>query len=190
MTLLDLINKLQKEKKIVARWEFFLRGDDFIDDEDLFCLRPGRMLSTHIDQAYLPPRMIELGDAPRYVWIGSKEEYEKLTGAQDVPGGRRFPVLLIHVPLVLTAQGFVDRYFGKYWHEVSPTEWNYVEVGGYTPFLDRFGMVINYLERGIPRSESCMNFYFVRSPYGNDFAWGGDLSKDKLPEGLSLVGHP
>ena len=41
MTLLDLINKLQKEKKIVARWEFFLRGDDFIDDEDLFCLRPG-----------------------------------------------------------------------------------------------------------------------------------------------------
>lgn len=190
MTLLDLINKLMKEGKAVRRCEFFLRGDDYIDDEDLFCLKPGQDMSTHVDRAYLPPRMIELGDDPDYRWMENMAAYKKLTGAKEIPDYKKFPILLIHVPLDMKPTEFLDRYFGRKWNEVSPLEWSYVGGGGYTPYLDRIGCVVSFLEHGTPRSESRMNFYMVRSVYGTDFAWGGDIAKDKLPEGLSIINSP
>ena len=190
MTLYDLLYKLQKQGKPVLGYEFFVSGSIFLGDEDRFCVKPGRDISTRLDKAALPPRMIELGDSPYYVWVKTKADYKKLTQDENISEAKKFPRLLVFVSLQMEPEEFLRRYFGFMWNDVPPMEWNFVEAGQYTPYLDKLGCVIDFLEGGIPRSAKHMDYYMVRSKYGNKFAWGGDLSKDRLPDGLTVIDAP
>lgn len=190
MTLYDLLYKLQKQGKTVLGYEFFVSGNIFLGDEDRFCVKPGRDISTRLDKAALPPRMIDLGDSPYYVWVETKAAYKKLTQDESISEAKKFPRLLVFVSLQMEPQEFLNRYFGCMWDAVPPMEWNFVEAGQYTPYLDKLGCVIDFLEGGIPRSAKHTDYYMVRSKYGNEFAWGGDLTKDKLPDGLTVIDAP
>ena len=190
MTLYDILQKLHRQGKPVLGYEFFVSGDVFLDDKQRFCVKPGRDISTRLDKATLPPRMIELGDSPCYVWVESADAYRKLTQDENISAAKKFPRLLVFVSLQMEPKEFLHRYFGCMWNDVPPMEWNFVEAGQYTPYLDKLGCVIDFLENGMPRSPQHMDYYKVRSEYGNEFAWAGDLSKDRLPKGLTVIDAP
>lgn len=190
MTLYDLLKNLHKQGQPVLGYEFFVSGDVFLGDSDRFCVKPGRNISTRLDKVALPPRMIELGDSPYYVIVDSKPAYAKLTQDDNISEAKKFPRLLVFVSLKMEAQEFFHRYFGSKWDDIPPMEWNFVEAGQYTPYLDKLGCVIDFLEDGIPQYSAHMDYYMVRSKYGNEFAWGGTLGQDKLPDGLRIIDAP
>ena len=55
------------------------------------------------------------------------------------------------------------------------------------PVLDAEGTLIDTAFDGEFSFMEPATYYLVRSEWGTDFAWTGDLSKDPIPAGLRLL---
>ena len=62
------------------------------------------------------------------------------------------------------------------------TEDNLVEL-----LLDKDGNFREMAYAGYEGIDDAVTYYPVRSPYGCVFSWQGDITRDPLPEGLTLI---
>lgn len=189
MTLLDLIRDLHAQGKPVLDYDLFVCDNSALDMEDVVCLEPEYAVSRMLSSPDIPPQYIELGDKPRYLYAESNSDFRKLARPQLLSAiPKRFPRLLVGVFTDRT-EGFFSKYKGKLWKEIPPMELSWLSLDGFLlPALDAAGRLTGAVydnELGIDEPAS---FYTVRSEYGSEFAWQGDLARDPLPEGLRVVG--
>ena len=185
MTLLDLIRKLHSDGKPVAAYDLFVCDNALMGPEDAVSVGDDD-LSVRIADPYIPPQYLILGDFPSYVYVEDAKTYRNLTHLKGkIPS--RYPRLLVVLASDRNA-GFFKRYKGKHWKDIPPLEvaWatsdNLVEL-----LLDKDGYFIDMAYAGYEGIDTPASYYPVRSSYGSEFAWQGDLARDPLPEGLRVV---
>lgn len=186
MTLLDLIRNLHADGKPVLDFDLFVCDSSAYDMEDVVRMERGYEIATGIDSPYIPPQYIELGDNPRYLYVRTFSEYSKLTAASGkFPA--RFPRLLVGIFSDRT-EGFFTRYKGKNWREIPPIELLWLSHDFLSLLaLDKDGNCTDFVYDNEIGADEPATFYTVRSEYGSDFAWLGDIARDPLPEGLCIV---
>ena len=188
MTLLDLIRDLHDKGKPVLDYDLFVCDNSALDMEDVVCMIPEYAVSEMLRSPGVPPQYIELGSAPRYLYAESDSDFRKLTKPQlasKLP--KLFPRLLVGVFTDRT-EGFFPRYTGKLWSEIPPVELRWFSQDDLLlPALDAAGCLTGAVYDNMVDLAEDATFYTVRSIYGSDFAWMGDIARDPLPEGLHLV---
>ena len=182
MTIIDLIRKLHKEGVVVLDYEIFTTTDIIgIEDAALrWDANPGAMrdVSHNID-----PGSIELGEKPSYLVCRDADEYEEHTGV-ELPKAM-YPRLLVCVNMETMVE-FSKRWKGHYWTDIPPLELRWSQVSYYNalPRLSKDGIFVGY-EDMLP-GEHKGSYYVLCDKYGNNYAWGGDLIKDGLPDGMTV----
>lgn len=189
MTLLDLIRKLHNGGLPVLGYDLYIADNSALDMEDVIDRTPGYAAAEVMISPNIPPQNIELGGTPCFLRVESQEEYLRLTHAKEtaekIP--RRFPRLLVAV-FSDRNDGFLMCYKGKLWRKIPPEELRWIMYDGLlVPVLDAQGRLTDLAYDNELAYMEPANYYFVRSEWGTDFAWQGDLVKDPLPEGLSLI---
>lgn len=182
MTIIDLIRKLYKEGTVVLDCEVFTTTD-IIGIEDAIWrwnVAPFVMRNVLEDIA---PGSIELGEKPDYLVCRSAEEYEEHTGV-DLPRAK-YPRLLVCVNRETMVE-LSRRWKGHYWKDIPPLEiqWSQVSFYDALPRISKDGIFVGY-EAMFP-GELKGSYYVLRDKYGNNCVWGGDLSKDDLPDGMTI----
>lgn len=192
MTLLDLIRYLHAEGRPVLDYDLYICDNSALNMEDVVDQTPGYSAATVLLSPGLPPKYIELGGTPRYLRVESLADYRRLTHATGTANRlpKRFPRLLV---ALFSDQsdgiGFLPRYRGKLWREIPPVELRcLMQDDLLTPVLDAEGKLTDLAYDNELAFMEPANYYFVRSEWGSDFAWQGDLARDPLPDGLTLVG--
>ena len=185
MTLLDLIRTLHADGKPVVSYDLFICDNSMMLPEEAVSV--GFDDSTvRIGSPYIPPQYIDLGDSPSYVYVEDAKTYKRLTNmAGKVP--LRYPRLLV-VVFSDRSEGFYQRYLGKSWRDIPPMEIEWANSDGLLlPLLDASGIVTGFSYDGFSGVDTGATFYRVRSEWGTEFAWQGDLTRDHLPAGLRIV---
>lgn len=186
MTLLDLIRDLHAEGKPVVDYEIFICDNSSLDMEDVVRQDHGSEVSTPLLSPPIPPQYFELGEKPRFLYVETVKEYLRVTKAQHkIP--KHFPYLLVGIFTDRTG-GFLPRYRGKSWRDIPPVELFFLTQDGLVlPALDASGNLIGLVYDNEIGYDTPATFYTVRSIYGSEFAWQGDISRDTLPDGLQIV---
>ena len=186
-SLLNLIRKLHADGKPVLAYDLFVCDNSLM--EAVEAVSVGFDDSTvRLGDPYIPPQYIDLGDAPCYVYVEDAKIYKSLTHLSGkVPS--RYPRLLV-VVFTDRSEGFFRRYLGKSWRDIPPIEIEWANGDGLLlPLLDASGIVTGFSYDGESGVGVGATYYRVRSEFGSDFAWQGDLSRDPLPDGLRIVGE-
>lgn len=185
MTLLDLIRKLHEDGKPVLDYDLFVCDNSTMDMETVVDQTPGYECAAPIFSPDIPPQYIELGDNPRFLYAESISDFRKMVRSENTLP-KRFPRLLVGV-FSDYGTGFFTRYKGRFWREIPPLELSWISHDALLlPALDSSGFLTGAVyDNEIGLGESA-TFYTVRSEYGSDFAWVGNVS-DPLPEGLHFV---
>lgn len=180
MTLIDLIRKLHKERTLVLDYEVFTTTDNIGIDDAIYRWDVNPHVMRFISWNFNPGSM-ELGDKPDYLICHSAEEYEERTYV--LPPKGKYPRILVCVSIE-TMTEFSNRWKGHYWRDIPPLELQWSEVSYYNalPRLSKDGIFIGY-QTTFP-DERDGSYYVLRDNYGNNYAWGGDLINDGLPDGL------
>lgn len=188
MTLLDLIRSLHEQGNPVVDYDVFVAENSACEMEDIVDSNFGMVVFRPKLSLMMPPGYIELGDKPRYLYIEDLQQYLRVTHAtENIP--KAFPRLLVGIFTDVTF-GFLPRYGGKNWREIPPIEIQWQEQNDLLlPALDAAGNLCGIVYDGEIAIDAPATYYRVRTPYGSDFAWQGDLSRDPLPEGLRIVGE-
>lgn len=182
MTIIDLIRKLHKEGTVVLDCEVFTTTD-IIGIEDAIWrwnVAPFVMRNVLEDIA---PGSVELGEKPDYLVCHNAEEYEDHTGV-ELPKAK-YPRLLVCVNRE-TMVDFSKQWKGHYWKDIPPLELQWSQVSFYDalPRISKEGIFVGY-EATFP-GEHRGSYYVLRDRYGNICAWGGDLAKDDIPDGMTV----
>ena len=188
MTLLDLIRTLHAEGQPVLAYDLYTCDNGALDMESVIDRTPGYVTAAQIISPMIPPQYIELGEKPRSLYVGSLEEYLRVTHTKATAGNlpKRFPRLLVAI-FTDRSEGFYQRYLGKSWRDIPPIEIEWANSDGLLlPLLDAKGIVTGFSYDGESGVDTGATYYTVRSDYGSDFGWQGDPSRDPLPEGLDL----
>jgi len=189
-SLLNLIRELHSQGQPVLDYDLYICDNSALPMEEVVDRTPGYVMAMPIFSPGIPPQYIDLGEKPRYLYVASAEEYPRLTHAnkakEKIP--MRYPRLLVAV-FTDRSDGFFRRYLGKSWREIPPIEIEWANSDGLLlPLLDAKGIVTGFSYDGESGVDTGATFYHVQSAFGSDFAWQGDLSRDPLPDGLTLVG--
>lgn len=186
MTLLTLIRNLHENNMTVLDYDLYISDNSALDMEDVVDQTPGCVTAEAMISPAIPPQYIELGDKPRYLYVESLAEYLRLTHAKErIP--KRFPHLLVAV-FTDRSGGFLPRYKGKPWREIPPIELMWLTNDDMVlPVLDAAGTLIDLCYDNELALMEPATYYLARSEWGSEFAWQGDLAKDKLPTGLRLI---
>lgn len=185
MTLLDLIRKLHSEGKPAVAYDLFICENSLMEPEEAVSVGDDDTTVRIVDP-FIPPQYLSLGDFPSYVYVEDAKTYRKLTHLKEkIPN--RYPRLLVALAADRNA-GFYQRYKGKNWKDIPPievqwaTEDNLVEL-----LLDKDGNFREMAYAGYEGIDDAVTYYPVRSPSGAVFSWQGDITRDPLPEGLTLI---
>lgn len=186
MTLLDMIRSLHKEGQPVLDYDLYVCDNSALDMDELADQAREYNETTTMISPMIPPQYIELGDRPKYMYVETLEEYRSVTHASEkIP--KRFPRLLVAV-FSDRHGGFLPRYKGKHWRDIPPMEICWLTQDELRlPVLDAEGYLIGTAYDGEFSFMEPATYYTVRSEWGNDFAWTGDLMKDPVPSGLRLL---
>lgn len=186
MTLLDLIRTLHAEGKPTVDYDLFVCSNSALDMEELVDQSLEYNETFPMISPMIPPQYIELGDRSKYMYVKTLEEYLSVTHASEkIP--KRFPRLLVAV-FSDRSGGFLPLYKGKHWRDIPPVEIFWLTQDDLLiPVLDAEGYLIDTAYDGEFSFMEPATYYTVRSEWGTDFAWTGDLSKDSIPAGLRLL---
>lgn len=186
MTLLDMIRTLHAVGQPVLDYDLYVCDNSALDMEELADYAREDNETTAMISPMIPPQYIELGDRPKTMYVKTLEEYLSVTHAKkNIP--KRFPRLLVAI-FTDRSGGFLPRYKGKHWRDIPPVEIFWLTQDELLiPVLDAEGFLIDTAYDGEFSFMEPATYYLVRSEWGTDFAWTGDLTKDRIPAGLRLL---
>lgn len=185
MTVLDLIRKLHAEGKPVVAYDLFIYDNFSMSTEDAVSASD-EDTTVRIADVYIPPQYLRIEDNPRYIYVEDSQTYKKLTRLKErIP--INYPRLLL--PLLYDWDvNFFTRYIGKHWKDIPPVEVEWAKTTDYVELLlDKNGVFCKAAYDVNEVDDSDVSFYPVRTPYGAEFSWMGDIIKDPLPDGLTLI---
>lgn len=186
MTLLELIRELQEAGKPVVAYDLFVCDNYMMRPEEAVSVGEYGDTTVRIADAFIPPLYLDLGDAPQYIYVEDAAAYQKLTRLKDkLPA--RYPRLMV-VMFYNWNTGFFKRYEGKNWREIPPIEVTWARTDSLMELLlDKDGNLVDIVYGGIVGIDTPATYYPVRTPYGSIFSWKGDITRDPLPEGLTMI---
>ena len=186
MTLLEMIRTLHAGGQPVLDYDLYVCDNSALTMDELADRALEDNETTALISPMIPPQYIELGDRPKTLYVKTLEEYLAVTHAKkNIP--KRFPRLLAAV-FTDRSGGFLPCYRGKNWRDIPPIEIFWLTRDGLLlPVLDAEGALIDTACDGEFSFMEPATYYTVRSEWGTDFAWTGDLARDPLPAGLRLL---